>query len=70
MHWYPTKELSRQCSLSLTVVSYDLVVSHIELGLTVLHLAFQLKLSFNQVDNNTNKCTMHFEFFLGGARKL
>ena len=46
------------------VVSYDLVVSHtLTLTLTVSHLAFPLKLSFNQVDNNTNvQCILNFSW--------
>ena len=28
MHWCATKELTELCSSSVTVVSYDLVISH------------------------------------------
>ena len=74
MHWCATKELTGLCSSSVTVVSYDLVISHTKLYsiiLTVLHLAFYLKFSFNQVDNNINvQYTLRFGIFLEDARKL
>ena len=40
MHWCATKELTGLHSSSVTVVSYNLVISHAKLWLTVSHLAF------------------------------
>ena len=40
VHWCATKELTRLCSSSATVVGYDLVVSNTKLWLTVLNVAF------------------------------
>ena len=40
MHCCATKQLTGLLSSSVTVFSYDLVVSHTKLWLTVLHLAF------------------------------
>ena len=69
--WCATKELTEHCSSSVTVVGYDLVVSHTKLLLTVLHLAFQLKFSNIKSKNNTNvQCALRYNFFLGSVRKL
>ena len=38
VHNCATKELTKHCSSSTTVVSYDLIVSHTKLLLPVLHL--------------------------------
>ena len=67
MHWCATKELTRLCSSSATVVGYDLVVSNTKLWLTVLNVAFSLTFSSNKVCNNTIQCAPVLNFYWGGG---